>query len=152
MLLESIVEVEKLKFSKKKYEKLNHKFSIFRWRGSVYKLLYLDLIAYLSVYYMIHLVYRNALNDQQKQEFESVITYCRSYSNFFPISFVLGFFVSIIMARWWNQYMSIPRPTSCAVYVSSLLHGHDEIGRAMRRTIMRYVCVSITMVSFKLFM
>ncbi|CAO1430073.1 unnamed protein product [Diamesa tonsa] len=50
------------------------------------------------------------------------------------------------MTRWWAQYSSIPWPTSIAVYVSSTLHGHDEVGRAMRRTIMRYVCLCLTMV------
>ncbi|CAO1424588.1 unnamed protein product [Diamesa serratosioi] len=50
------------------------------------------------------------------------------------------------MARWWDQYLSIPWPTGIAVYVSSTLHGHYEVGRAMRRTIMRYVCLCLTMV------
>lgn len=63
-----------------------------------------------------------------------------------PLSFVLGFYVSNVMARWWTQFHSIPWPTGIAVYVSSTVHGYDEVGRAMRRTIMRYVCLSMTMV------
>lgn len=42
--------------------------------------------------------------------------------------------------------MNIPWPYSIATYVSSTVHGYDEAGRAMRRTIMRYVCLSLTMV------
>ena len=30
--------------------------------------------------------------------------------------------------------------------MSSIVRGYDEVGRAMRRTIMRYVCLSLTMV------
>lgn len=56
-----------------------------------------------------------------------------------PIIFVLGFYVVIVMERWWKQYTSIPWPDSLAVYVSTLVRGNDEHGRVMRRTIMRYV-------------
>ncbi|PSN36817.1 hypothetical protein C0J52_18103 [Blattella germanica] len=50
------------------------------------------------------------------------------------------------MQRWWNQYVSIPWPDSIAVFVSSNIHGQDERGRVMRRTIMRYVCLCLTMI------
>lgn len=63
-----------------------------------------------------------------------------------PLSFVLGFYVSIVMTRWWNQYTSIPWPDSIAVFVSANVHGQDERGRVMRRTVMRYVCLCLTMV------
>ncbi|KAG5672779.1 hypothetical protein PVAND_002873 [Polypedilum vanderplanki] len=50
------------------------------------------------------------------------------------------------MTRWWNQYTSIPWPDPIAVFVSATVHGQDERGRVMRRTIMRYVCLCISMV------
>jgi bestrophin, other len=50
------------------------------------------------------------------------------------------------MTRWWNQYLTIPWPYAIAVYVSSTIQGYDEVGRAIRRTIMRYTCLSLTMV------
>lgn len=59
---------------------------------------------------------------------------------------MLGFYVSIVMTRWWAQYTSIPWPDSLAVFVSANIHGQDERGRLMRRTIMRYVCLCLTMV------
>jgi hypothetical protein len=51
------------------------------------------------------------------------VRYCESYSDLIPLSFVLGFYVSIVMQRWWNQYVSIPWPDSIAVFVSSNIHG-----------------------------
>ncbi|XP_018579267.1 bestrophin-4 isoform X2 [Anoplophora glabripennis] len=77
--------------------------------------------------------------------FGQIVEYCREYGSLIPLSFVLGFYVSIVMARWWNQYVTIPFPDSLAVFVSATVHGQDERGRVMRRTIMRYVCLSITM-------
>lgn len=86
------------------------------------------------------------LSAENQKIFEALVEYSSRYGNYIPLSFVLGFFVSNVMTRWWNQYQTIPFPTSIAIYVSSTIHGYDEVGRAMRRTIMRYVCLSLTMV------
>ncbi|XP_037725760.1 bestrophin-2 isoform X4 [Drosophila subpulchrella] len=119
---------------------------LLRWRGSIYKLVWLDLLAFLTIYYAINMVYRFGLNAPQKETFEAIVQYCDSYRELIPLSFVLGFYVSIVMTRWWNQYTSIPWPDPIAVFVSSNVHGQDERGRMMRRTIMRYVCLCLTMV------
>ncbi|XP_065372538.1 bestrophin-2 isoform X2 [Calliphora vicina] len=119
---------------------------LLRWRGSIYKLVWLDLLAFLFLYYLLNLMYRFVLNPEQKIQFEAVAQYCYNYSDLIPLSFVLGFYVSIVMTRWWGQYTSIPWPDPIAVFVSANVHGQDERGRVMRRTIMRYVCLCLTMV------
>lgn len=119
---------------------------LIRWRGSIYKLVWLDLSCFLLLYYALNITYRLALNDEQKKTFEDIVRYCATYSNLIPLSFVLGFYVTIVMTRWWNQYTSIPWPDPIAVFVSANIHGQDERGRVMRRTIMRYVCLCLTMV------
>ncbi|RZF32140.1 hypothetical protein LSTR_LSTR004003 [Laodelphax striatellus] len=117
-----------------------------RWKGSIYKLVWPDLFAFLVTYYLLNWTYRFCLDEDQKRIFESVSEYCETYSNLIPLSFVLGFYISIIMTRWWDQYTTIPWPDPVAVFVSSHIHGQDERGRLMRRTIMRYVCLCLTMV------
>lgn len=119
---------------------------LLRWRGSIYKLVWLDLSCFLLLYYILAITYRLWLEDWQKRIFEDVVRYCATYSNLIPLSFVLGFYVTIVMTRWWNQYTSIPWPDPIAVFVSANIHGQDERGRVMRRTIMRYVCLCLTMV------
>ncbi|XP_016920359.1 bestrophin-4 isoform X2 [Apis cerana] len=119
---------------------------LLRWRASIYKLVWLDLALFLFIYYSLSSIYRLILDDEQKKIFEAVVTYCKEYSDLIPLSFVLGFYVSIVMTRWWNQYMVIPWPDSIAVFVSATIHGNDERGRLMRRTIVRYVCVCLTLV------
>ncbi|KAL1115961.1 hypothetical protein AAG570_005456, partial [Ranatra chinensis] len=118
----------------------------FRWKGSIYKLVWPDLFAFLTLYYSLNFTYRYAMDADQRAIFEAVSIYCDTYSNYIPLSFVLGFYISIIMQRWWDQYSSIPWPDPIAVFVSSHIHGQDERGRLMRRTIMRYVCLCLTMV------
>lgn len=117
-----------------------------RWRGSIYKLVWLDLLLFLIIYYTLNLTYRTFLDEDQKRIFEGIVQYCRTYVTVIPIAFVLGFYVTVVMNRWWSQYTSIPWPDPIAVYVSSNIHGQDERGRVMRRTIMRYVCLCLTMV------
>ncbi|XP_045763507.1 bestrophin-4-like isoform X2 [Maniola jurtina] len=117
-----------------------------KWRGSIYKLVWLDLLVFLLIYYILNLIYRLLLDEHSKRMFEGVVNYCSFHGNVIPLSFVLGFYVSVVMNRWWHQYTTIPWPDSIAVFVSASIHGQDERGRLMRRTILRYVCLCLTMV------
>ncbi|XP_049865230.1 bestrophin-4 isoform X2 [Pectinophora gossypiella] len=117
-----------------------------RWRGSIYKLVWLDLCVFLLIYYVLNLTYRLLLDAESKKTFEGVVNYCNFHGNVIPLSFVLGFYVTVVMNRWWSQYTSIPWPDSIAVFISATIHGQDERGRLLRRTIVRYVCLCLTMV------
>uniref|UniRef100_A0A7G3AEN6 Bestrophin homolog n=1 Tax=Lutzomyia longipalpis TaxID=7200 RepID=A0A7G3AEN6_LUTLO len=119
---------------------------LLRWRGSIYKLVWVDLVTYLSAYYALNFLYRFYLDDEQKKIFVGLVLYASLYTKYIPISFVLGFYVTIVVKRWWEQYTTIPKPNSISLFVSSYIIGQDERGRLMRRTIVRYVCLCITMV------
>lgn len=74
--------------------------------------------------------------------FENLAHYCQEFSNLIPVAFVLGFYVSLVVGRFWEQFRSIPWPSRMALFVSALLQGYDKRGRLMRRTIMRYLCLA----------
>lgn len=82
--------------------------------------------SFLLIYYTLNLTYRLVLDENQKKTFEALVKYCNDHSTLIPLSFVLGFYVSIVMTRWWNQYTSIPWPDPIAVFVSATIHGQDE--------------------------
>lgn len=42
-------------------------FNLNRWRGSLYKLIWRELLAYLALYYTINVMYRYVLTDDQKR-------------------------------------------------------------------------------------
>ena len=42
--------------------------------------------------------------------FEMVSRYCEAYNNLIPIGFVLGFYVTLVVSRWWEQFNKIPWP------------------------------------------
>uniref|UniRef100_A0A1L8DF52 Bestrophin homolog n=1 Tax=Nyssomyia neivai TaxID=330878 RepID=A0A1L8DF52_9DIPT len=113
-----------------------------KWRGSVYKLVWRELLAYLGIYYAINLLYRYGLNDDQKRTFDKVRQYFGAQSESIPMSFVLGFYVSLVVKRWWEQYKLLPWPDTLALFISAAIPGNDEKGRLMRRNIMRYACLA----------
>lgn len=50
-----------------------------------------------------------------------------------------GFYVTLVVTRWWNQYESLPWPDRLMSQVSAFVEGKDEQGRLLRRTLIRYV-------------
>ncbi|KAI4485083.1 hypothetical protein M0802_012792 [Mischocyttarus mexicanus] len=97
-----------------------------KWRGSVYKLIWRELLAYLFVYYLINFTYRYALNEQQRAIFEKIRYYFGNSSESIPMSFVLGFYVSLVVKRWWEQYKLLPWPDNLALFISAAIPGNVQ--------------------------
>ncbi|XP_076975712.1 bestrophin-2a [Tamandua tetradactyla] len=112
------------------------------WRGSIYKLLWRELLCFLGLYLALSAAYRFVLSEEQKRYFEKLVIYCDQYASLIPVSFVLGFYVTLVVHRWWNQYLSMPLPDALMCVVAGTVHGRDERGRLYRRTLMRYVGLS----------
>ena len=79
-----------------------------KWKGSCFKLIWHDFAAFFVVYALISIVYRNVLQGAYKQTFEMFCIYCERFSGLIPISFLTGFYVSQVVNRWWDQFMSLP--------------------------------------------
>ena len=45
------------------------------------------------------------------------------YADLIPVAFVLGFYVSLVVTRWWDQYQTLPWPDTLAMYVSASING-----------------------------
>ncbi|XP_064174578.1 bestrophin-3-like [Anguilla rostrata] len=112
---------------------------LLRWKGSIYKLLYREFIVFAVLYSLLSIVYRLVLSDAQKRYFEKLSLYCDRYAEQIPVTFVLGFYVTLVVNRWWNQFVNLPWPDRLMYLISSCVHGRDEQGRLLRRTLMRYV-------------
>ena len=51
------------------------------------------------------------------------------------MTFVLGFYVTLIVGRWWDQYKMLPWPDSLAIFVVGLLRdGHARTALLDRGT------------------
>jgi len=40
-----------------------------------------------------------------------------------PLTFILGFYVNMIVTRWWQQYILLPWPDSIAIFLVGLMKG-----------------------------
>ncbi|XP_062990836.1 bestrophin-3 isoform X2 [Elgaria multicarinata webbii] len=112
---------------------------LLKWKGSIYKLLYREFILFATLYTAISVLYRFFLTGSQKRYFEKLSIYCDEYAEQIPVTFVLGFYVTLVVNRWWNQFVNLPWPDRIMFLISSTVQGRDEYGRLLRRTLMRYV-------------
>ncbi|ODM96907.1 Bestrophin-3 [Orchesella cincta] len=123
---------------------------LFWWKGSIYKLVLPEMSMYVFVYFLISVAYRLlaahlGVNDHRIVKFNALVEYCQNVSQVIPLQFMLGFYVSLIVTRWWSEFMTTPWPDTLAVIVAAGVQGHDDRGRMMRRTIMRYVNLTLNM-------
>ncbi|KAJ8044463.1 Bestrophin-2 [Holothuria leucospilota] len=121
---------------------------LFCWKASVYKLLWREVLIFLLIYTVISLVYRVVLPNYPnvRENFELVAIYSYDYTAVFPISFVLGFYVTVVFDRWWMQFKAIPWPDRVVNNISAHLNGADERGRLLRRALARYVNLSAILI------
>ncbi|XP_016934736.3 bestrophin-2a isoform X2 [Drosophila suzukii] len=120
---------------------------LWKWRGSVYKLIWRELVAYLCLYYTISVIYRFGLTESQQAIFKKIRLYFGQQSESIPMSFVLGFYVNLVVKRWWEQYRLLPWPDTLALFISAAIPNsnggvNNETGRLMRRNIMRYMVLA----------
>uniref|UniRef100_A0A1I8JEY2 Bestrophin homolog n=1 Tax=Macrostomum lignano TaxID=282301 RepID=A0A1I8JEY2_9PLAT len=102
------------------------------WKGSLYKLVYTDLIAYLLIYYVFNISYRVLMPPETRQNFELVVRFCSGMDKNIPLSFILGFFM----------YMNIPWLNRIAFCCYGLITGTKdtfEVAKQIRCSLMRYM-------------
>jgi len=97
------------------------------------------MLFFLGIYYFLAILYRWVFTPKLQRQFEAIANYCQEFTSVVPITFVLGFYVTFIVGRWWNQYLALPWPDRLAIQISSYVQGGDERGRMIRRALIRYV-------------
>ncbi|CAK8672576.1 unnamed protein product [Clavelina lepadiformis] len=112
---------------------------LIRWKGSVYKLFYKEFVIFITLYCVVSMTYRFGMSRNGKEYFEKLCLQFEHYTDLIPISFVLGFYVSIVVGRWWSQFENLPFPDRLMLIITSSVHGADERGRLIRRTLLRYL-------------
>ena len=108
-----------------KYKETTKHFSVskhllFMWRGSCFKLIRHHILIWLSLYALLSTIYRCVLlnNDNYplaREMFELICVYAERFSGLLPITFITGFYVSQVVSRWWDQFMSLPYPDVLAL-------------------------------------
>uniref|UniRef100_A0A0N5AL26 Bestrophin homolog n=1 Tax=Syphacia muris TaxID=451379 RepID=A0A0N5AL26_9BILA len=114
---------------------------LFRWKGGLWKSVYLDLIIWCIFYVVFALVYRLALSTSQQKTFEDVAQFLGKYEKYISVVFMLGFFVETVVNRWWAVIENMGITDDMSLTVSCYLDGVDETSVRYKRAIVRYMCL-----------
>ncbi|CAH8669142.1 unnamed protein product [Schistosoma rodhaini] len=116
---------------------------LLKWRGGVLKLISLDLIIFASIYILISCLYRFVITENAQRNFERLILFTSKFQAMIPVAFILGFYVALVFARFWNYFTTIPWVMSFALTLVTHLPGSAERNRLIRRTCMRYIMANL---------
>lgn len=81
------------------------------------------------------------MDEKQKTYFTGWINWCEIGSGYIPLSFLLGFFVAVVVARWWEQFNWISWPDKMMMMVSACLAGDNNL--IVRKTIARWTSLQV---------
>jgi len=115
------------------------------WARSLTAHIGLELFLYLVIYYIIHLIYFFGFDkDYRRENFDPVIRYFdKNLSGMGKeMTFLLGFYVSNIVKRWWDQYKQLPWPDTLVAISHALVDFKTEKSMDFCQTILRYCMLS----------
>jgi len=136
---------------------LSNNFQLLRWRSSIWKLVGRSLLLYTAAYFTISLILRLGFYSQlQCQEtdqddkcikdstFVKLVKFLRDHNSPTQLTFLLGFYVSIVVKRWWEQYVKLPWPDEVATFLKAAVTEKEEgpENTVYRETVLRYCLLS----------
>ncbi|CAG9538492.1 unnamed protein product [Cercopithifilaria johnstoni] len=112
---------------------------IFRWRGSIWKTIFNELVAWMIAYACLSILYNFILTENHKRIFEDICRLFTKYTDVIPITFLLGFFINIVVNRFWNSLHNIGWIDTPALFICEYISGNDDHARLLRRNLIRYL-------------
>ncbi|VDM95763.1 unnamed protein product [Thelazia callipaeda] len=112
---------------------------MFRWRGSIWKAIYKELALWMIAYACLSMLYYVLLSDAYKRVFEDMRHLFAKYTDVIPITFMLGFFINVVVNRFWLLLRNIGWIDASALYLCNYISGQDDHARLLRRNIIRYL-------------
>ncbi|CAI5448030.1 unnamed protein product [Caenorhabditis angaria] len=121
---------------------------LLRWKGSIWRAVWRELVIYLLCYYAVRLVYLKLpeVLDMDKEDakeftknFEAFCEMCKDWLKNIPLTFLLGFYVSNVVSRWWRQFETLYWPEDILSVLCTVVHQNDDKSRKRRHTIARYL-------------
>ncbi|GMR60321.1 hypothetical protein PMAYCL1PPCAC_30516, partial [Pristionchus mayeri] len=121
--------------------KLSFSRMLFRWRGSLWKLVWFELLLWCAAFTLLSVSYRVAMTEEQRVKFEWVCLHAARYADYLPLSFLLGSFVTFIVSRWHKQFNAIGWVDKSIMLTSSHIGGSSDRARMIRRGVTRQMCL-----------
>ena len=80
---------------------------LLRWKGSIWKTAWKELLSFLILYYAVRLFYHHLLplhSSSAVEYMDKLVREFDEYTTRIPIMFLLGFYVAAVVKRWWEQF------------------------------------------------
>ena len=110
-------------------------------RGAL-RVIWGEVLTWFMLYFGPSLLYRHGLDQPQRIDFLGFCNYCESFAGYIstPLSVTIGFFVSTIYSRWWEQWnTAIGWAEPLAYELLGLLPDKTDKQHIQRVTIVRWV-------------
>ncbi|KAH7715980.1 Bestrophin family protein [Aphelenchoides avenae] len=98
------------------------------------------------LYFAVSIVYRFILPTPVQRDFEKFAHHLDESLGYFPLVLMLGFFVTVVFDRWKRIFENIGFIDSPAFFINTYIKGDDNETRLLRKTIMRYLCLTQVLV------
>ena len=79
------------------------------------------LTAYLTLEMIYLFVLCNLEDKDWKHTYEEFCKYCLRFSKHLPVELILGFYVTSVVGRWWDQFSLLPFSDELAMKVVNFL-------------------------------
>ena len=80
-----------------------------------------------------------------RETFEQVVLMFNEYTKLIPLTFLLGFYVTSIVTRWWAQFELVAWPDDILSFTCLVISGSDSESKIKRHTIARYLLLTATL-------
>lgn len=74
--------------------------------------------------------------------FEHYCLYCTRNGGLIPVGLVLGFYVDVVVKRWWEQFRLIPWPDEVTMLLSAYIVDDSDVARQKMKAVLRYINLS----------
>lgn len=96
---------------------------IFRWKGSVLKVVWRELIVYMFLFFVIRMIIQFESGDGSKESAKKVVDLFHSFTKAVPLTFLVGVFVATVVIRWNQIIKNVPWPDDIMLLVNAYLPG-----------------------------
>ncbi|CAI2351150.1 unnamed protein product [Caenorhabditis sp. 36 PRJEB53466] len=119
-----------------------------RWKGSIWKYLLKELFIFVFAFVFISSIYRSNLiiGENTRKIWDNFAALFDQTMEFIPLTFMLGFFVTIIVRRWNDIFANLGWVDNTAITVANYIRGTDDRTRMLRRNVIRYMVLTQVLV------
>ncbi|GIX91521.1 bestrophin homolog [Caerostris extrusa] len=121
---------------------------LFRWRGSIWKLVYVEMSLFTAAYFTLTMLYRFLFSESQKKDIRKNCVPMFHFYGFNTSQFCVGFLCLFHRHQMVESIHShsLARQIDEQYFFFMYVAGTEETDRVLRRTLMRYLNLALILV------